>query len=365
MEVKPTTHIVEVVKIKEILPHPNADKMELVKIFGFTCCVGKGQFSVGDLVAYIQPDSVVPDIPEYAFLKGHFRIGVKRLRGIYSQGLIVPAPSGSKEGDDVSDVLCITHYEPPEQSHTNKHKVQKGESEKAPKGSFPLYDIEAFNRYADKVFTEGEMIVATEKVHGANSLFCFRDGEFHVRSRRIWKRPTKSILLGNAINWIERLKIQAALFLGKKKVAYTLCDWWVALERHSGVKEFLRHNPQFAIYGEIYGKVQSLKYNKPNEVDLVIFDILNLETGLFLDWSDAMGAAYAYNLPWVPLIYEGPYDESLLRELAERNSLLAEINGLNNQIMEGLVIKPVNERQVDHFGRAQLKLVSNRYYEKG
>src|SRR5690606_14850268 len=60
-------------------------------------------FKVGDLVVYFEVDSVLPERPEFEFLRDRcyvseknsvngagFRLKTIRLRGIYSQGLILP-----------------------------------------------------------------------------------------------------------------------------------------------------------------------------------------------------------------------------------------------------------------------------------
>jgi hypothetical protein len=60
------THRVEVFRIKELTKHPNADKLELVQFFDVECAVRKGDFQVGDLVAYIQNESVVPPTEQFA-----------------------------------------------------------------------------------------------------------------------------------------------------------------------------------------------------------------------------------------------------------------------------------------------------------
>jgi len=172
-----STHKVEVVKIKKILDHPNADKMKIVKIWGFTCCVGLNQFKEGDLVAYLQPDSIVPPTKEYVFLnKGESlddfperrrRITVKKLRGVISQGLLMPAPEGSKEGDDVAEIMNITHYEPaPFSKGKGGGKINSGEQDKTPEGYYPHYDVDNFNRYMN-VFEEIDCeIICHEKIHG-------------------------------------------------------------------------------------------------------------------------------------------------------------------------------------------------------
>lgn len=109
-----STHKVEVVKLNNIKDHPNADKLQIVEVWGYICCIQKGQFGKGDLAAYIPPDNVCDtNKPWFHFLGKHNRIRVKRLRGIVSQGLLVKPPFGAKEGDDVAEQLGVTHYEPP------------------------------------------------------------------------------------------------------------------------------------------------------------------------------------------------------------------------------------------------------------
>jgi len=65
-----SNHQVKVVRILNIRKHPNADKLEIVDIPGTAYqYVGTiGQFKVGDLAIYIQPDSLVPEEEVYDFL---------------------------------------------------------------------------------------------------------------------------------------------------------------------------------------------------------------------------------------------------------------------------------------------------------
>jgi hypothetical protein len=69
-----STHEVRVHRINEIEKHPNADRLGLVRIDGFTAIVRLGDFKPGDLAAYIEPDYVVPDLEQFTFLKGKLRI---------------------------------------------------------------------------------------------------------------------------------------------------------------------------------------------------------------------------------------------------------------------------------------------------
>src|SRR5690349_21772622 len=107
-----STFKVEVVPVK-LEKHPNADALSLVTVFdAYVLCVRTADWEGVTQAAYLPPDSVVPNTEEYAFLEGKTRIKAKKLRGIVSQGMLVPAPEGSSIGDDVAEALKITHYEP-------------------------------------------------------------------------------------------------------------------------------------------------------------------------------------------------------------------------------------------------------------
>jgi hypothetical protein len=71
METVPEHHKVRVVRINEILVHPNADRLAIVKVLGYQVVVGKEDFKVGDLAYFVPPDSVVPERNEFHFLWKH------------------------------------------------------------------------------------------------------------------------------------------------------------------------------------------------------------------------------------------------------------------------------------------------------
>jgi RNA ligase (TIGR02306 family) len=73
-----------------------------------------------------------------------------------------------------------------------------------------------------------------------------------------------------------------------------------------------------------------------------------------------MAPSKVATLEWAPILYEGPFDEKVARELAEGNS---SIPGAKH-CAEGVVVRPVVERFDEQVGRVQLKIVSNRYLSK-
>lgn len=317
-------HECPVIRIDKLIEHPNADSLSRVHIFGYQCCVRTSDWKVGDLAVYIPPDSVVPDTEEFTFLKSNSknwnRIRAKRLRGEISMGLLIPSPDGLKEGDDAMTVLGVTHYEPPVQFSTS------GMFDSPPSGHVPKYDVENYRRF-NTIIENGEDVVVTEKIHGANSRYVFQNDKLFVGSRTNWMKQDDK------------------------------CLWWKLLEFHPEIEKWCRDHPNMVLYGEVFGQVQSLKYGcDKGGLKFVAFDIL--DKGKWLSFDDAM--AIKDDLSWAPLLYRGPFDQEEIFELAEGNTSIVGAN----HCREGVVVKPVSERNDSNLGRVQLKVISNRYLTK-
>lgn len=317
-----STHKVEVVPIK-LEKHPNADTLSVVQVFGgFPCCVRTADWKDGDLAAYIPPDSVV-DVgrPEFVFLakgtKTKHRIRTVKLRGVQSFGLLVKAPEGAKEGENVAAHFGVEHYEP-----EMKCQCTGGEAESAPDllQRISKYDIDALRRYSN-CFTLGETVMVTEKIHGANARYVWHDGRMWCGSRTEWKRQDPA------------------------------CIWWKALDNTPGIAAFCKAYPDCVLYGEVYGKVQSLHYGVENDVRFMAFDVLGI-TGQFWDAWYGRTTVENFGVPTVPLVSECMYRFEDILALAEGNSL---VPGANH-VREGVVVKPEHERYHQHVGRLILKV---------
>jgi len=182
-------------RIKDINPIPGADVIEVVTIRGWKVVVKKNEFKIDDLCVYIEIDSIVPEIPEFEFLKSSkYRIKTIKLRGQVSQGIVFPIsilykfgqPEQQgimiKEGTDVTDFMGIIKYEPPIPAQLSGTM----------KGNFPSYipktdeervqnlDYEKLKKYT---YTE------TEKLDGTSTTILvaktFGDGKVEVCSRNI------------------------------------------------------------------------------------------------------------------------------------------------------------------------------------
>src|SRR5436190_15098726 len=117
-------------------PIPNADAIERIRVLGWWVVVKKGEFRPGDKVVYCEIDCLLPERPEFEFLRpssfkpartdpdtgtalpAGFRIKTIKLRGQVSQGIcfplsILPPGTPTDEGADVTDALGVRKWEPP------------------------------------------------------------------------------------------------------------------------------------------------------------------------------------------------------------------------------------------------------------
>lgn len=305
-------HSCEVVEVK-LLPHPNADSLSIVKIKDFQVVVKTADWVDKKLGIYIEPDSLCPDTETFAFLENK-RIKAKKLRGEWSLGLLIPAPENAQIGEDYMEKLGIIHYEPPDSL------TMGGDNISAPKGIHPDYDVENFRKYSD-LFVDGEEVVCTEKIHGSSSRFvCVKD-QLYCGSHHSWKAESDNM-------------------------------WWKIIKLYPVLEPWLRHHQDLTVYGEIYGWVQNLRYGaRQGQIFFAVFDIM--KDGKWLDYETARKIGQP--LPWVPVIYRGPYKKELVLSLAEGKSTIAD------HCREGIVIKPVVERKDHEIGRVQLKIVGNTY----
>lgn len=85
-------------QIQKIDAHPNADRLEVLTVSGYTVLGTKGAHKVGDLVFFIREDSQInidkekfpwhDGIETYLGKKG--RVKTIKLRGVFSSGIIIP-----------------------------------------------------------------------------------------------------------------------------------------------------------------------------------------------------------------------------------------------------------------------------------
>ncbi|MCX5058253.1 MULTISPECIES: RNA ligase (ATP) [unclassified Streptomyces] len=330
--------------------HPNADALELAQVGLYRAVVAKGTYRTGDAALYIPEQSVLPaGLIEELGLTGRLaggnsdRVKAVRLRGELSQGIVcrpkaladVDLARAALDGTDFAERLGITKWVPPIPPTMN------GEVESAP-DLLPWVDIENIQRFPD-IFSPGEAVVLTEKLHGSACLLTYLadEGRVHVSSKGF---GAKSLAL--------------------KEDPRNL--YWRAVHGH-GVAEAATRLAErvgarrVGIFGEVYGAgVQDLTYGadgRRTTLGYAVFDV-SAEIDGTVRWLDA-AELLGGELPLVPRLYEGPYDIGRVLEIASGRET---VSGRELHLREGVVIRPAAERHSPVTGgRAIAKAVSAAY----
>ena len=378
----------------KILPHPNAEKLELAQVADYRCVVGKDLYRTGDLVAYIPEAAIIPEDQLQFFgywseaqNKGLLagangdRVKAVKLRGEVSQGLVFPVNKIAmylgqpdrefKIGDNVADLLGIVKWEPPIPTGMGGEVYNCGQAVTVD------YDIENLKKYPD-VLQEGEEVIFTEKLHGTSFQIgllpicdkyhndehfhmetedgegyffvgskglgaqglCFKDVD--ANTNNIYVRAARKFKLFEKL-----LKYRAAEMAGK------LGD--VALNEFDG---------PLILQGEVFGAVQDLTYGaKQGEIFFRAFDICVGERSYrrYFDEEMFAKAIEIMEIDRCPVLYKGPYSKEKILELTHHTKSVV----CPNQISEGGVVKPTKERKDQAIptmgGRVILKSINEDY----
>lgn len=351
-----TVHLIQIEKFGN---HPNADSLDITQIYGQNVIFKRGTYKVGDLAVFLPPDTVMPMDPAHPLLRdnphlkpGH-RVDAVRLRGIFSNGFTVPASVLFTE-EELKDIPLGTHVA--ERIGVTKYEDQgdqlgtSGENEKDP-GYMPCYtDIDGWAKYRTKgIINEGDEVVLTEKIHGANGRFTFRDDRLWVGSRTSIKAQYVST------DGIERntwWKVAKDLNL-EEKFKRLLAGDYVVDDIQDGkvgrIKSRVDHEFTLledrdlsgtVLFGEVYGNVQDLKYGVTSGATFRVFDTYDQHLGRYNDWDVTVSIAKAMHLELVPELYRGPWKPEL-EDMRNGPSVL-----YPGHTREGYVVKPVKERFV-------------------
>ena len=330
--------------------HPNADALELAQVGLYRAVVTKGAYRTGDAAVYIPEQSVLPTgLIEELGLTGRLagsnsdRVKAVRLRGELSQGIVcrpkaladVDLARAALDGTDFAELLGITKWVPP------IPPTMDGEVESAPE-LLPWVDIENIQRFPD-IFTPGEAVVLTEKLHGSACLLTYlaEEDRVHVSSKGF---GAKSLALKEDPR---NLYWRAMHGHGVAEVAARLAD-------RLGAR-------RVGIFGEVYGAgVQDLTYGadgRRESLGYAVFDV-SAEVDGTVRWLDA-AELLGGELPLVPRLFEGAYDIDRVLEVASGRET---VSGRGLHLREGVVIRPAVERYSPVTGgRTIAKAVSPAY----
>ncbi len=345
-----------IVKIREVLPHDNAERLEIAMIEGWACVTGKGQFRAGDKAIYIAVDSVLTPDVQTAILGDSkitlhkSRVRAIRIRGKVSQGLLVgfkewPKLAGLPVEEDVSLQLGVTKYEPPVPEY---QKSVPGAPRKKANPLFKEYtDISNIKHYFG-IFKDGETVVMTEKIHGTSARYAL----LPTVANTLWKRFKKLVgLLPKYEFCYGSRRVQLQNQPGKK--GYYGEDVYGNIAKQHDIEKLLL--PGEEVFGEIYGPgIQKGYAYSAEEHCFVVYDVQ--KDGRWLDHGELVMWCEGNKLPMVPVLYVGPYSDAKLAEFTSGPSILDP----HTKVREGTVVRSINET-IGPCGRVVLKSISPEY----
>ena len=385
-----STLIVEVCAVEEIQPHPNADRIERIRVKNWWCIAPVGKYKVGDKVAYIPPDSILPEelaekwgIAKYCVPLGRgidgikppgLRVRASRFRGECSFGTIQDLDDPSWPiGHSLREHYGITKYEPPV-------KALDGDAA-PPLAEFHAYtDIENLGNFPG-VLVDGEEVIVTEKLHGTNSRVGIVHHQHETDANTIFDQTTAGFAPATTgLHWQyvagshgTRRKefndkgvrskywfpFQLAPNLSRAENPMENMLAWVCANENASTSVIC--------FGEIFGPgIQDMHYGQPG-LAYRVFDIA--VDGRYLDWDKTANYVKHFepHIQVVPILYRGPFSLAKMQELVDGPTTMAKAEDIKQPFKgrEGIVIKPVKERfDATLGGRAILKFVSVDYHER-
>ena len=342
--------------IDSIEPIEGADKIEVVRIKGWRVVVGKGEFKEGEVVLFFETDSALnPWDLRYEFLKERcykkfmlhgklfdecLRLRTIRLRGVYSQGLVMKTDlfcevRNKKVGEDCTLELAVRHYDEVAEKAVRVMEHAKPGNAKGlfPSSIIPRTDEERVQNLEDEVLIKhaDEPLEVTEKKDGSSCTIFFSpsyraDDPFGVCSRNFELKDE-----GDGIYW----KLCHKFDLEHKLPAY--CQ---------------EHNCELALQGEIIGPGVNGNHDSLSDFDYQIFRIWDIKNQKWLTCNERYKVCKDLNIPHVPVL-----EVKTLKDFdLDRDKILLYAEGYTaaGHEREGVVFKSID-------GDFHFKAVSNRY----
>lgn len=353
-------------KIIDIKLHNNAEKLELAFCYGFQLIVPKNKYQIGSKIIFAPVDSILPLniesilFPATAKVKLHKgRVRQIKLRGEIAQGLIIDPEQLKgivnfdyiKDEQDLSQILGITKYEPEPLQEQKVGKGKKGRKQLA-HPAFTSYNGLTNLKWMPQAF-EGKNVVVQCKLHGTNAraaMLPFRANTLMKKIKRLFGfAPEFEYLYGS-----NRVDItNSSSYSG-----FYNEDIYGAVFKRLDV--FNKLKPNEIVFGEIIGPGIQKGYSYGlKEHTFVLFDVKTVKPDGTQEWMKPdLVEAYAKErgFEFVPVLYKGPYNLELVKQLATGPSVYCP----EEPVREGCVVKVQDEYDIE--GNKQgLKVINPDY----
>ena len=304
-------NLASIKSISSIHPIDGKDRIVLAMIDGWSVIVRKGEYEVGDQCVYVEIDSVLPEKPEFEFLRSkNFRIKTMKMGGVVSQGICFPMsilpPGNYALGQDVTEALGIKQYEGtmdidpvvPDVNPSKKYpkflmRMKWFRQLVLPKkatGDFPSFlskTDETRIQNIPFILESDDKWIATEKIDGQSGTFA------------LVRKKSKCPFRRNAFDFIVCSRNHRLL------VRDSSSYWQVAEKYHieDALKGMIGDSEWVAIQGECIGpKIQGNKYHV-NDFDLYVFNLI-YPCGR-VGSKEAKDTVGQYGLMFVPIVEDG------------------------------------------------------------
>jgi RNA ligase (TIGR02306 family) len=338
-----------IAKINEVKAIEGADNIELVIAGGWNAITKKGEFKEGSLTIIATTDAVIPEkLSEKMGVANYLRKGTRvrtvKLRGVYSECLIIPViyikASSIVEGKDLMEELGITKYEPPVKQIqlTSGRKIKWRDNQ-----NFHIYYKFPNLKNVAGMFTEQDEVQITRKIHGTNA----RYGIVRKSKLSFWDKVKKFFRLAD--KWVDYEYIYGShnCEKGSDSQGFYSTDVWRTIAEKYSIKEKLWdyvkiYNPKiigegFILYGEIYGAGIQKNYEYGlKEIEFVGFDIKINGEYLATEVTEVITESLL-ELPHVEVLYEGLWNQEIQDSFVFNNF----IEGTKVP-HEGIVIKHIS-----------------------
>jgi len=384
--------------VKNILPIEGKDRIEILEILGWQVISEKGLHKVGDKIIYCEVDSILPEKPEFEFLRkrcfsqkymGH-RIKTLKLGSTISQGICFPLSifniKNAEVGKDVTDLIGIRKYDSEEVEGTGKNVVKKkkwfvvrwlyrygilkGESKQSRKWPEFLVktdetrlqaipSILGYLKNNDPNLLPYKDIIITSKLDGSScTMYCkkqkFGLWYFGVCSRNMEVYPQNK-------NFHKSLE-QAGNIYWRTTYKYNL---------HTGLKKWCKkYNRQIAIQGEIVGEGIQGNRHRVKGIDFYVFQIYDIDKQRFLDVDVCINICRELDIKYVPIVNKEIDEEDNFQDInywIKKSHHLIKL-GEEETLAEGIVVRTVREQYISGLetimGRVSFKVVNPEYLLK-
>jgi RNA ligase (TIGR02306 family) len=344
-----------IAKINEVKAIEGADNIELVVAGGWNAITKKGEFKVEDEVIIATTDAVIPEVLSEqmgvtSYLRKGGRVRTVKLRGVYSECLIIPkhylkgkvsmGDYDLKEGSDCMEFLGITKYEPPVKQIqlASGRKIKWRDNQ-----NFHIYYKFPNLKNVAGMFTEKDEVQITRKIHGTNA----RYGIVKKSKLSFWDKVKKFFKLAD--KWIDYEYIYGShnVEKGSESQGFYSTDVWRTIAEKYDIKAKLWELVQemyieevgsgVVLYGEIYGA--GIQKNYTYGLEDIQFSGFDLTVnGEYLSTQTAyIAISNLLVLPHVEELYVGPWNQEIQDSFVFKNF----IEGTKVP-HEGIVIKELS-----------------------